>query len=111
MTAPQLRATPEFGPSYDDPSEDALFELLEDLDAGEGTWLIVERVSDATGQSYAQALRREDGHYQVEHREGGPDSHVKTSVGDVRAAHQLMVGWAFQLPEWDSEHEWLPVRT
>ena len=111
MTAPLLRAIPESGPSYDDPSEDALFEFLSDIDAGEGTWLIVERVVDATGQTYAQALRCEDGRYVVEHRDGQPDCHVKTNVGDMRAAHQLMVGWAFQLPDWDSGHDWSLVRT
>jgi hypothetical protein len=111
MTATRLRAVPESGPSCDDPSEDTLFELLGDIDAGEGTWLIVERVGDSTGQTYAQVLRREDGGYLVEHREGGPEHHVRTLVGDVRAAHQLVVGWAFQLPDWDSDQHWSPVRT
>jgi hypothetical protein len=32
-------------------------------------------------------------------------------VGDMRAAHQLIVGWAFQLSDWDSGHRWSPVRT
>ena len=109
MTSPILRAVPESGPSYDDPSEDLLFELLSDIEAGEGSWLIIERLSDPTSQTYAQALRREDGIYVVERREGRADEHVTTDVADMRAAHALLTGWAFQLPRWDSDHDWSPV--
>jgi hypothetical protein len=44
------------GDTYDDPSEDALFELLSDISAGDALWITVEKLSDATGQNYAQAL-------------------------------------------------------
>ena len=52
---PVLRALPEVGQSWDDPSEDLLFMLLDDIERGEGSFLIVERTTDPSGQTYAQA--------------------------------------------------------
>jgi hypothetical protein len=109
VTTPLLRAIPESGPTTVDPSEDMLYELLSDVDAGRGAWLIVERVADTSGQTYAQALRRADGSYLVEHREGSPDAHFKTGVATMRDAHQLLTGWAFELPAWNAGHDWSPV--
>jgi hypothetical protein len=108
-TDPILRAYPENGPVWDDPSEDLLFELFRDIEAGEGTFLIVKRATDPNGQVYAQALRREDGSYVVEHREGDAEHHYGTVVADMRAAHQLLTGWAFGLPDWDQGTSWSTV--
>jgi hypothetical protein len=41
-----LRATSESGDVLDDPSEDALFKMFQDLEAGLGTFLIVEDAAD-----------------------------------------------------------------
>lgn len=106
--APILRAIPEVGQTWDDPSEDLLFMLLEDIEAGEGTYVIVERTSDSSGQSYAQAARRDDGSYIVEHREGDADHHYATVAVDMRAAHALLTGWAFQLDGWRDQANWSP---
>lgn len=110
MTAtPVLRAETESGNTIDDPSEDALFMLLEDIEADEGGFLIVEAVADATQQTYAQTSRNEDGSYVVEVREGGPDSHRRAVAPDMRAAHALVAGWAFDLPGWRESASWTPV--
>ena len=66
-----LRALTESGAIWDDPSEDLLFELLSDIDRGHGTWFIVERVADATGQTYIQVIQDGQGGWTVERREGG----------------------------------------
>ena len=63
---------PEAGRSWDDPSEDLLFILLEDIEAGQGSFLIIERTNDPSGQTHAQARRRDDGSYVVERREATP---------------------------------------
>jgi len=107
---PILRAILEAGQSWDDPSEDLLFMLLEDIESEQGTFLIVERITDPSGQTYAQALRRDDGTYVVEHREGDADHHYGTVVADMRAAHHLLTGWAFQLPGWNDQPDWTQVR-
>jgi hypothetical protein len=97
MTAPSLRAEVENGQTYDDPSEDALFEILGDVDAGEALWVIVERLDDPNQQTYAQALRDKDGTYVVERRLGTPDTHEATRTPDMRSAQQLLTAWAFAL--------------
>ncbi|MEI8407379.1 MULTISPECIES: hypothetical protein [unclassified Kribbella] len=109
MSTPILRAITESNERWDDPSEDLLFELLSDVERGEGNYLIIERTTDASGHTYAQALRCEDGSYVVEHREGSADRHYGTSVADMRAAHQLLTGWAFELPGWNHNTQWTPV--
>jgi hypothetical protein len=106
---PILRAIPEVGQQWDDPSEDLLFMLLEDIEAGEGSFLIVERTTDPSAETYAQALRRDDGSYLVEHREGDADHHYGTTVADMHAAHQLLTGWAFQRPGWSDQVTWSQV--
>jgi len=113
MTAepPILRAKPESGETWDDPSEDLLFMLLEDIEAGQGTFLIVERTADASGQTYGQVLRCDDGSYIVEHREGDSQHHYGTVAPDMRAAHELLTGWAFEIPGWNDGMSWKAVET
>lgn len=107
--SPVLRAITEDDERWDDPSEDLLFELLLDIENGQGGFLIVEMTADATGQTYAQAARGDDGSYVVEHREGSADRHYGTVVADMRAAHQLLTGWAFKLPAWNQNVQWSQV--
>lgn len=101
-----LRATLESGVQHDDPSEDALFEFLSDLENGDGTFMIVERLSDATGQTYIQTSRNPDGAFVVEYRDGDAGQHFRTLVPDMRAAHSVMTGWAFELPGWVTASAW-----
>ena len=50
MTAdPALRAYPENGPPRDHPSEYLLLQLLKDIQAGQGTFLIVSKTIDHSG--------------------------------------------------------------
>jgi hypothetical protein len=106
---PVLRATAESGDAINDPSEDALYMMLEDIEAGEGTYLIVDSLRDSTNQTYAQTSRNDDGTYIVEYRDGGPDSHYGTVAQDMRAAHALITGWAFGVPGWRDSATWEPV--
>ncbi|MBB2922306.1 hypothetical protein [Cellulomonas cellasea] len=101
------RATVESGDVYDDPSEDALLLLLEDIEDGREAFVIVERLADASGQTYAQSTRADDGRYVVEHRAGAPRRHFHVVVDDVRAAHALLTAWTFDLPGW-REAGWSP---
>jgi hypothetical protein len=106
---PILRAIPEVGDPRDDPSEDAMFLFLEDIEAGSGTFLIVERTADPDGLTYIQTLRQDDGSYIVEHREGGQETHLGTTVPDMREAHRVLTAWAFELPDWADGLDWSPV--
>jgi hypothetical protein len=91
-------------------SEDLLLILFEDIDAGRGTFLIIERTTDPSGQTCAQARRRDDGSYIVEHSEGDAADHYGTLVPEMRAAHQLLIGWAFQRPGWSDQACWSQIR-
>ena len=90
----------EAGTTYDDPSEDVLLLLLEDVEAGEGSWVVVGRVADESDQTFAQCIRLQDGGYQVEYRAGSADQHYFARVADYRAAHGFLTAWAFNLPGW-----------
>jgi len=83
--------------------------LFEDLERGAGSFLIVESLEHIDGQTYVQAVRREDGGYAVEYRAGGPLAHFGTVVRDFRQAHQLVTGWAFDVPAWRDLASWTPV--
>lgn len=109
MTSPILRATSETGDVIDDPSEDALFMMLSDLEDGQGSFLIVDSLLDPDQLTYAQTSRNDDGTYIVEYRAGGPETHLGTVVPDMRAAHAVLTGWAFDLPGWRDTYIWQPV--
>src|SRR6478609_7342328 len=94
----------------DDPSDTELLEILEDIDAGQGSCLIVERLDDPSGQTYVQVLRTEaDPGWEVEHRAGSPERHFHTAVGDVESAHHLVAGWALDRPDWLHSVRWRRV--
>jgi hypothetical protein len=103
---PILRARPEVGQQYDDPSEDLIFMLLADIEAGEGNFLIIERTADPTGHTYGQTHRNDDGSYLVEYRAGGADQHFQTVAADMRTAHALLTAWAFELDGWREQADW-----
>ena len=94
MPTPALRAILEDGQTHDDPSEYALFVLLEDIAAGEIRWLIVEKVSDGSGHTYVQVLGLSDGSFQVERRRGSAASHEAAPPRALREAHQTLTRWA-----------------
>lgn len=104
--APILRATTEDERTFDDPSEDVLSMLFEELEAGNGMFLIVESLQDPTGSTYAQVLRHDDGSYTFEQCAGGPKTHVGTGAADYRVAHAMLCGWAFDVPGWDDGMTW-----
>jgi hypothetical protein len=106
MIEPILRVQMESGQSWDDPSEDLFFQLLSDMERGEEEFLIVERTSDPTGQTYAQVRRTDTGSYYVEHRDGGPSQHFQALTPDKRLAHRLITTWAFEIPGWREAQAW-----
>ena len=105
-----FRASVESGDNWDDPSEDHLFLLLEDIERGDETYLIVERLNDPSGQTYIQTIRNGDGGFLVERRDGGPDRHFQTNASDFRHAHAIIAAWAFGAPDGAMADEWIPVK-
>lgn len=92
---PVLRATLESGEAWDDPSEDHLFMLLEEVERDGQAFLIVDRLSDRSGNTYVQTQKDQRGLYLVERREGSAEEHWVSGAVDMRAAHSIVAAWAF----------------
>jgi hypothetical protein len=91
-----LRLTTESGESWDDPSEDALFEYLSDAVAA-SEFLIVDRLGPNLDDHYMQVACA-NGRIVVEAREGSPATHRHAVSDDMRAVHAALTAWAFELP-------------
>ncbi len=107
---PVLRAIMESGDKWDDPSEDLLFILLEDIRDKHELFMIVERVRDASGQTFIQAIRTEDAQYRLEYRDGSADRHFFAITADMREAHDILTKWSFELPGWDTAIKWQSLK-
>jgi hypothetical protein len=103
---PILRAKMESGETWDDPSEGLLFMLLCDIEGEEETFVIVERLSDRSGQTYAQVIRNDDGGWMIERRDGGPDHHYRAVFSDLHTVHAVLTAWAFELPSFPGPNAW-----
>lgn len=90
-----LRVETSDGEHYEEPSEDALFMLMEDLH-DERDYFILENTSDTTGQTYMQVMRVGDG-FLVERRGGSQDTHEHTTSAELRKVHQDLTTWAFSM--------------
>ncbi|WP_034610771.1 hypothetical protein [Cellulomonas sp. URHD0024] len=103
---PVLRASTSDDDVYDDPSEDALFMLLEDLSTSDD-YVIVERLGEPTGEVYIQATIAKAGGYIVERRAGSAATHEFAATDDLRLAHEDLTTWAHELDRPDVL-EWHP---
>lgn len=100
----------ELGETYDDLSEELLCMLLEDIEAGDKEFMILECVAVSSGPTYIQSMRNSDGTFDVERREGSPDHHYHANVADMPTAHATVMYWAFETaPKVDSIY-WCQAR-
>ncbi len=109
MAKAVLRAITETGEEHEDPSEDLIFMLLEDIERGEEQFFIIEVTADDSGQTYAQVIRNDDGTWNLERRDGGPGSHFRATCPNLRSAHGALVAWAWNLPDWEHAAHWEQV--
>lgn len=94
MADPILRATDSTGEVYDDPSEDALFMFIEDLETP-GAVLVVERTETGREGEFRRVTRLEDGGYGL----SGSDLAETVTTRSMRVVHEAMTRWAFDLSE------------
>ncbi|MEU5437269.1 hypothetical protein AB0G73_28360 [Streptomyces sp. NPDC020719] len=114
MVKPVLRARSWSGECQDDPSEDALFDLLSEMNLRH-RFVVVERLdSQPEGQHYMQVCLNDDMTCQVEFREGGPDLHFQARVDgpfDQRGHEtvaRVLQDWAVGRPGWREALPWVP---
>lgn len=116
MLKPVLRAVEASGRTVDDPTEEALCDLLSELNLRH-RFVILERLDrEPVDQHYMQAYLHDDGSYQVEYREGGADRHYQAHVpsphevfGPQEAIAKVMTDWAHERPGWREALPWAPV--
>jgi hypothetical protein len=106
MMDPMLRAVAASGQSWDDPSEDLMFELLSDIESGTEQFFIIERKADSSGETYAQVIESVGGGWRLERRDGSADRHFGVDLTDKREVHAALVAWAFALPGWETHVGW-----
>ena len=104
---PTLRAVTESGVTWDDPSEDLLFEVLADLEHDVEKFFVVHRVEH--DDVYMQILMQEDRTYLLEYRDGDASSHFGAVSADKRLVHEVLVNWAFLSPDFRNTLDWTPV--
>jgi hypothetical protein len=88
MADPTLRATDSLGESYEDPSEDALYMLMEDLRTP-GSSFRVERLEPERSGEWATVTLRASGEYDFD-----SSGHVKYA-SSLREIHDVLTRWAF----------------
>jgi hypothetical protein len=109
--SPILHAENEAGESWEDPSEDMLFILLDEL-GPKNSFLIVERLdAPDPDQTYMQVLRLEEGGYIVECRYGAAERHYQARARCMRKVHRILAGWAHRLPGWQHTVTWASLDT
>ncbi|GHB04496.1 DUF6891 domain-containing protein [Streptomyces termitum] len=87
------------------PSADELAALVRRVGGDGDRFLILQRVPDLP-DVYAQVWHEHGDAYRLEHRDGGPDRHFETAVGDAGRAAAALAGWARAEDGWDAGLEW-----
>lgn len=85
MVASYYRADSEDGDRIDDPSEDALFMMISDLNDSDNTFVVVQPDEDAPDWSASVAVLDEGG-YTIVRRDTSRDEHevaTGTSINDI----------------------------
>lgn len=105
MAADYYIADTENGDHLDDPSEDALFMLISDLNHDDNTFVTIQPDTEAPGW-YASVSLLDDGSFEVERRDPGHREHeLDTRTDPDRIAYDLTIWLATR------EHPGQPART
>lgn len=97
-----------------DPTEDALYDLLADMDL-RNRFVILERLDlEPVDQHYMQAYLNDDLSYQVEYREGSAERHYQVHVPrppeviGPESIAKVMTDWGRDRQGWREAMPWGP---
>lgn len=92
------------------PTVAGLTAVFERIGADGDRFAVVERDREPReANTYVQALRWEDGVYEVEHREGGPERHFGALVHEPERVVELVLDWIRDGDAWRGAVDWQPV--
>jgi hypothetical protein len=92
-----------------EPLEAHLATLLRSLiTQSDDAFLILERPDDP--DHYAQVAVDQEGDFQVEHRDGGPEHHYTATTDDADVAAHALAGWVDRIDGWDRQLQWERLR-
>ena len=100
-----VRATTGGPATWDDPSPDQLLALLTAVARGDEEFLIIERPSDRSGQTFIQTVRDDTG-WVIEHRDGSAQRHFRTHAADLGATQRVLTSWAHDADDWRTAIDW-----
>lgn len=92
MAADYYTADTENGDHIDDPSEDALLMLIDDLNQTDNTFVTITPADD-DATWYASVSLLDDGTYEVERRDPGRGEHELTTESDIGHIAQDITIW------------------
>jgi len=101
------------GFTWEAPSEDLIFELLNDIEQGREAFLIIDDRSQ-DDHYYIQTTRSEAGTWDVAQQHGDPELHFVTSITSKELVHEALTRWAFGMEpplELEWTHEPPPIYT
>ncbi|MEU2799437.1 hypothetical protein [Streptomyces sp. NPDC007117] len=116
MVKPVLRAGEAGGRTVEEPTEEALHDLLSEMNLSHRFVILERRDLQPVGQHYFQVYLNDDLSYQVEYREGSADKHYQAHVprlhevfGPEEATAELMMDWAHDRQGWREALPWTPL--
>ncbi|MEU8504394.1 hypothetical protein AB0C40_06575 [Streptomyces brevispora] len=86
-------------------SDQELSALVHRIGGDDDRFLVVQRIPDIPGE-FIQVWHEGGGGYELEHRAGGPDTHVRTVMDAPERVAGLMTRWALRQPGWDAGADW-----
>ncbi|MBD9731028.1 hypothetical protein IGX29_04185 [Streptomyces sp. H28] len=89
-------------------SAEALAGLVRRIGGTGDRFLVLQRIPDLP-DVFAQVWHEAGGDYTLEHRDGAPDRHSRTTADGPGAVIAALTGWARQEAGWDSGPRWSPL--
>ncbi|KAB8158914.1 hypothetical protein FH609_019820 [Streptomyces sp. 3MP-14] len=104
----EITVRTERGERYVRPAAGTLARLVRGLGDEGNRFLVVRRVPDLPTE-FAQVWREDGGDFELEHRNGGPATHVRTRLGSAESVAVALTGWARRDADWAAGLAWRRV--
>ena len=105
----RLQATDALDQVFDNPSEQALWQIVSGLRAGANYFVMVQHLPDDSADgTYIQTAVLGDGRFTVEYQDGDVQHHFQAEVDTAQQAYDVIVAWASERPGWREMLAWAP---